>query len=1118
MTLTFIPGAEDDEEQRLEASDPSFYLLTGKQRRFAREQRRQLQRLQNIAEARGVDLDLPQRGKAHKFLELLRNLDRPRNAAHNAILGVMQNDPDGILANVKQGWTFEESAHFEDMLEAMGVEAGFVRKVAGFGGDVVLDPLNLIPGAMLTKAAKVTRVSKAMGSVMTAMGKNPALRETLVRWSGIPGADEIYQKAIDSIGYARHAELMEPARPILLGIRKLGDELKMKPEELRGTMAKLAEETDLDRVQELVTQVRDQRIDPAELDDLIANVGEIRNPTAVRAVLDMPTPEFQDRMIQLGRDFRTWNDDVAKTLESKGMKVPKLSDSLDSMMETIDRKMTATIIKERRRISQTRGLSVRAAQRGAQMVGDVGRQATPASENMLVTLGIKNPVDEASQEVVKQLGRLKPDPFTSPEETLAALDRIATEMDPDLLMKLKDVIIRDFAKSTSAVRFYDEIVLRLLVGSINDGAVGRKLFEMQDDMVSISAALEKLPRWVHHIVTPEAEGLLLDAFKNRKSFRDNFADPRTQDSLHRAFVKKVELNGRYGREAVVPLSFDEIEDVLRKEGLPSKFAKQGRGIKGAKVDEALRRRTLLDKIKKNPGEVARFFDTDETAIVASVTDQTAKSVGALDYLTDVAAKFGKRIEDVGPERFNEMFSLNEAAGRGLANIDKIVPKLKGVRFDKDIFEEVARRHQFMTRPGTVIKYFDGMQSYWKSYTLFLFPWYFTRNAIGDHMNMMSGGFMDRPTDIIHSVKAAQLQWASMRHNSQSARGISVHLAHQNRNLRGDEVVDLALKNGVLNTGWMGGHINENTRAMAEPMQLGIRSFLPMGNEFVPLRVGKWAGEFTENQRRLTYFIHRLERGDDVRQAAAQTKKYLGDYRDLVMTPLEREAGTRVFPFMRYNRYNIPLQIENLTKAGPRAKMLALLRAQQAFGPEEIDATDLPEYVPEWIRSAAGVPIRRNPETGELDFWLLESWIPSAEINNVLTAQAFGQFATSHLSPFIKAPIETATGVSLFKGDKLPGEMEFLGREMDGRMVNLLRNFRFLNELDKYDPLGMFRVLRRTPDQSVAKRLLQAVALGQSPQTINPAREQLQFDAERREIAARRLSRAQRILEKEEFPE
>jgi len=1085
----------DFEEDRLDPSDPSIFLLTPKARRFARQQARQRRRLEMAAVIQGIPVDPVDRGAGHNFLKMLEQLDRPRNAVHNAILGGIEGDTDTTLQNLIRGWTFEERAHFEDILDAMGAEAGLVRKIAGFAGDVVVDPLNLIPASLLAKAAKGTKLSGVFDKAVKWAGQNAALRQSVVRWSGIEGMDEVFMKSLDVKGFHQQ-KMMEAYRPIALRLRDLKKNLG-DPDQGVGIMTRLGEEGDLSRVREFIDErnagaLKGRPIE--EVDELIEQGGEFRNPSAIRELTRM-IPEEQQKWLGLADEYQAFNTRwLRKPRENAGQVIPQMDTALPKIMATIDGRMDELIRKRRRRLAAERKVAAKSAKAGFQASRKALREAGVGSKE----------VQAALKEAEKRAKDTTSAIFEGEEEAIAALDEMSSGLDPELLGRLKKVVLEDYAKTSSAARYYDQRLMASLVESMSpDAEVGRKYAKMLEDRETISLAMQEIPSWVHHIVTPEAEGQLLDAFKRRKTFRSFFADPQTSDTLHRAFVKKMNLNYAYGREATAPLSFDEVERAIRESGLPSKFAKTERG---ASPDEALRkRRTPIEVIRKEAPAVARFFDVTDEEVVATSIQDTARSLSASEYLNEVSRIFGKTIEDVGEEEFSKLFALNEATNP--TNIYQLMPDLQGVRFSKEVFEEVNRRWEHLANPSKALKGFDDLQGWWKSYTLFMFPWYHTRNAIGDHLNMMSGGFLDRPTDIMHSVKAGILQWNAMRGNSQAARRVMVHLKDTDEVIDGNQVLDLALRNGVLNSGWMMGNVPDEMRRMGEPFSLGIKSFLPDTKNFAPLRAGVTAGEYLENQRRLTFFIHRLERGDEVRTAAARVKTRLGDYRSEIMTPLERDFGTRVFPFMRFNRFNIPLQIENMMNVGSRAKIMAILRGQQALTEDDLDATDLPEYVPEWIRSAAGVPIRRNPDSGELDFWLLKGWHPAAELDNILSAQAFGKMAINQLSPLIKAPIEMGAGVSLYKGDKIPEDVEFLGRQMDGRTVNLLRNLRLLVELDRYDPLGTFRVLRRGPGsigESLKKAGMATVA-GGAPQTISPAREQLSLDDERVEYLKRRIS-------------
>ena len=223
---------------------------------------------------------------------------------------------------------------------------------------------------------------------------------------------------------------------------------------------------------------------------------------------------------------------------------------------------------------------------------------------------------------------------------------------------------------------------------------------------------------------------------------------------------------------------------------------------------------------------------------------------------------------------------------------------------------------------------------------------------------------------------------------------------------------------------------------------------------------------------MTLFAHELRRWKTVREASARVKKFLGDYRSEIMTPFERQVVRFGMPFYRWSRFNIPLQVEQLLLSNKnRAKMLGLLRGARAFNPTDVDLVDLPAEIDPWIRDSAGVPVRRNPDTGELEFFIAENWLPSVDLDNVLATNSMAKFLASQAWPLITKTFETAIGQTV-TGKPLRGKQEeFLGQVMDANVVNWLKTLRLFTWLDKMDPLSKFYPGRQRGKLSTREKIL-----------------------------------------------
>jgi hypothetical protein len=84
--------------------------------------------------------------------------------------------------------------------------------------------------------------------------------------------------------------------------------------------------------------------------------------------------------------------------------------------------------------------------------------------------------------------------------------------------------------------------------------------------------------------------------------------------------------------------------------------------------------------------------------------------------------------------------------------------------------------------------------------------------------------------------------------------------------------------------------------------------------------------------------------------------------------------------------------------------------------------------------------------------LLGGWLPAADIEVLGRKDGVIDRLTGLLSPFIKTPIEQLTNKDLFfkrELEQFPGDTRrFLGTEVRGRNIQLLRNIRILSEADR----------------------------------------------------------------------
>lgn len=340
--------------------------------------------------------------------------------------------------------------------------------------------------------------------------------------------------------------------------------------------------------------------------------------------------------------------------------------------------------------------------------------------------------------------------------------------------------------------------------------------------------------------------------------------------------------------------------------------------------------------------------------------------------------------------------------------------------------------------GPFLEMFDAIQNTWKAWTLSIFPVYHTRNMIGNLWNSHLAGLRDPG---LYS-EALRLQMNDLD-SFDDGLGIT---------WKGEELQKMLTELGVVNRGWMAAEIPralEQELAPVLPRGLGelkdpraVFSLL-LGDRNMMLRFGNRVGRAIENNARIALFMDGLREGLTPFAASERVKKYLFDYSDL--TPFERNVMKRIFPFYSWSRFNIPLQLEHLVSRP--GKFLSLLKTKELV---EEDVPEPPDetLLPQWMKDQMPVRVRQNPD-GTFSYFLLGGWVPAADAMKVFDP---GGLALDMLTPTIKAPFEYFANYSLYFQDNIeryPGETgEFLGRRMTKRQVNLARNVRVLNTLDR----------------------------------------------------------------------
>jgi hypothetical protein len=156
-----------------------------------------------------------------------------------------------------------------------------------------------------------------------------------------------------------------------------------------------------------------------------------------------------------------------------------------------------------------------------------------------------------------------------------------------------------------------------------------------------------------------------------------------------------------------------------------------------------------------------------------------------------------------------------------------------------------------------------------------------------------------------------------------------------------------------------------------------------------------ANEFIDNLGRAAVYMAKRGQGLSDELALRESLKAMGDFSR--MTPLERRVIRRVIPFYAWQRHITQLAFR-LPVEHP-LRVAWTMHLGDALGAPDMDLADLPEF----LRSSIDLPGGKLLQTSRL--------FPFGDAGRVLDRQG----VVSSLSPAIKIPAQSLTGLNLSKG-------------------------------------------------------------------------------------------------------
>lgn len=308
-----------------------------------------------------------------------------------------------------------------------------------------------------------------------------------------------------------------------------------------------------------------------------------------------------------------------------------------------------------------------------------------------------------------------------------------------------------------------------------------------------------------------------------------------------------------------------------------------------------------------------------------------------------------------------------------------------------------------TQPGSVWgnkvgEVIDWANDFMRKNITLPFPAFHVRNfSSGQYINMATGA-MQSPEDF-STYKTAYMEAMALRNNPADPmwREIKAFRVH-------------------------GGQSGERGARGFEDVPYGDQQELPQFIQNTPglrtvgtgyqkvIGLGGKALEKVEFYNRVPLYLYFRKKGYEPLQAALEVKKRHFDYKEL--TDIERNLFRRGILFFSFTRKMAPLIAETLTQR-PGGAMAQTIKATAKLH----DKQDQP--VPQYIKETTAIPLKPDA-AGNLRYFT-GLGLPQEDIASFIPSPV--QELLSRTTPLIKAPIEMATGQSLFQRGRPLDELD-----------------------------------------------------------------------------------------------
>lgn len=876
------------------------------------------------------------------LFDTLDILSRPGYGIKNVIDKTFIDGSESQGKALWKGFSGQERVHGSQIVDKLGVDNKSMKFALGLGLDIATDPISYTPVGLIAKGAK--GAAKLAAAPVKAGYKALESASPALKSLRQDKVQPMLESGKDALGYS------------LVPDYKLNENLYGQADD---TIKSLKQQTE-----NRIGFMTDESM--KNISNTAKAAGGIDTGPAAARIMEKDLKQFED---------------------VKGFEFPGGLKKTENKQDLID------VVKSNRDIIANLGKGINAT--GREFRSAISQTA---SELEKTERQIRRQYFSRENAALRQLNSRKNKPLNIDELAQSkAFEKVSVSPSFNLLLKRREVI----KTSLNTLRTGMVQAKTSGINQINTLKESTNQFkESLKNPVMIKKQIERPTRELSAdpAINQAAQNLMKSNVELREWAKSNQVDVPELEGYMRHILSKEE---RKRRGNVKALPIDRGNSGI---GQPNKGVMKGREVPGSVEDINER---MISKGKLNEGET--FFEPNAFFATAVGQKQLIEYVNAVKFRKDVLTNpsFAKPLEEFKASgnqlpknavviNTNEYKFLSDDAAADLGIMDKIGGDYV---VTKSVKQALDRYKKLTTDDGinAFLKTFDTVQSFWKRGALFSAP-YHLRNIVGATFNNYVGGM--NVADLAKYTAAAYPEafnayikgtesplFKEFREQGLGSTGqLKIEYA------RAGEDAEESIRRTIEKRSKLDGTLGTRLKVEAADLKNPLNAF----------ETSRQFGDFNDQATRFAMYKYSKDRGMTPEQAAAKVREVQFDYSRT--TPLEREVLTRVAPFYRWVRNNLPYQIRSFINDPKKYANVNKIRlnAQDTAGIEEDD-------VPDFMKAAFAVPVTGTDDgTGKF----LSMNIPAGDLTKLTNPL---KLITDSLTPLVKLPLELSTNTSFFTG-------------------------------------------------------------------------------------------------------